>query len=201
MNSKEALLTRRNALKGAASLIGGTLAAAQLGGFLSRAAQAAADERAPLFFDTDQFALLERAVDIVIPETDSPGAVAAGVHHLIDLMMSEWAAPERQARYREGLRSLDARMRQLGPDDFVSAAPAQQLELLQALDREAYSEGTGDTFFAEFKKLVIFGYYSSEAGATQELQYEALIPEYKACVPIEDIGGRAWFWLGFSHGL
>ena len=65
MNSKEALLTRRNALKGAASLIGGTLAAAQLGGFLSRAAQAAADERAPLFFDTDQFALLERAVDIV----------------------------------------------------------------------------------------------------------------------------------------
>ena len=201
MTGKDILLTRRRALQGAASLVGGTLAAAQLGPFMSRVANAAAGDRAPLFFDAGQFALLERAVDVIIPETDTPGAAGAGVHHLIDLMLAEWASAERQARYVEGLQDVDARMQQLGPPDFVSATPSQQLELLQALDREAYSGRTGDTFFAEFKKLVIFGYYSSAAGATQELQYEPLIPDYKACVPIDDIGGRAWFWLGFSHGL
>ena len=79
--------------------------------------------------------MLERAVDIIIPETDTPGAVAAGVHHLIDLMLAEWASPARQARYTAGLRDLDARMRQLGAEDFVSAPPSRQLELLQALDR------------------------------------------------------------------
>lgn len=201
MAGKDNLLTRRRALQGAASLLGGTLAATHLGPFMSRAARAAAGDAAPVFFDTDQFALLERAVDVMLPETDTPGAVAAGVHHLIDLMLAEWASPVRQARYAVGLRDLDARMRQLGAADFVSASPSQQLELLQTLDREAFADGSGDTFFAELKKLVIFGYYSSEAGATLELQYEPLIPDYKACVPIEDIGGRAWFWLGFSHGL
>ncbi len=55
-------------------------------------------------------------------------------------------------------------------------------------------------FFREFKQLALFGYYSSEPGATIELQYELLTPEYKACAPIEDIG-RAWFWSNFRHGL
>ena len=68
------------------------------------------------------------------------------------------------------------------------------------MDEAAFADDAGDDFFREFKRLALFGYYSSEAGATVELQYEALTPEYKACVPIEDIG-RAWFWMGFRHGI
>lgn len=201
MDGKETLITRRKALQGAASLLGGSLAATQLGTILGRVAQAADSDASPIFFDADQFALLERAVDIIIPETDTPGAAAAGVHYLVDLMLAEWASPDRQARYVDGLHSLDTRMREQGPPDFVSASPEQQFELLQALDRETQAAGVRETFFGEFKMLVLFGYYSSETGATLELQYEPLTPEYKACVPIEDVGGRSWFWLGFSHGL
>ena len=201
MNRKESLITRRTALQGAASLLGSTLAATELATLPGRLAHAADGDSTPVFFDAHQFALLERAVDIIIPETDTPGAAAAGVHTLIDLMLAEWASPARQSRYVDGLRSLDTRMQAFGAADFVSASPAEQLALLQALDREAEASSYSDTFFAEFKKLVLFGYYSSEAGATLELQYEPLTPDYMACVPIEDIGGRAWFWLGFSHGL
>ncbi len=200
MDEKRALMTRRKAIQGAASLVGGTFAAAQLGTFVSRAAVAAAENSVPLFFDQDQFPLVERIVDLMIPETDTPGALAASVHHFIDLMLAEWASPERQARYVQGLQDLDARTREAGAEDFVSFSPALQLELLRELDREAHTEGATDTFFREFKKLVLFGYYSSEAGSTVELQYEPMPGDYQACVPIEDIG-RAWFWLGFSYGL
>ena len=200
--SKEtnALITRRKAIQGAASLVGGTIAAAQLGILMSRPAIAAAENSAPLFFDQDQFSLVERIVDVMIPETDTPGAHAAGVHHFIDQMLAAWASPERQARYVQGLHDLDMRLRGAGGEKFVSSSSARQLELLSAVDQEAYADGARDTFFLEFKKLVLFGYYSSEAGATVELQYEPMTADYKACVPIEDIG-RAWFWLGFSHGL
>jgi hypothetical protein len=201
VDDKETLLTRRNAIQGAAALLGGTLAAAQLGAFMSRAARAAASDSTPEFFDSDQFALVERAVDIIIPETDTPGALSAGVHRLVDRMLAEWASPERQARYVAGLRDIDTRMLELGAESFVAAPPRQQFGLLQALDVEANADGGGDTFFGEFKKLTLFGYYSSEPGATIELNYEALIPDYRACAPIAEIGGRAWFWLGFSHGL
>jgi gluconate 2-dehydrogenase gamma chain len=200
MNENSTFLTRRKAIQGAAALIGGTLTVAQLGSLASRAAVAATENSPPLFFDRTQFSIIERVVDLIIPETDTPGAHAAGVHHLIDLMLAEWASPERQARYVQGLQDLDARAKDNGAEDFASASAAQQLQELLTLDREAYAEGAPDTFFRGLKKLVLFGYYSSEAGATIELQYEQMPGDYRACMPIED-SGRAWFWLGFSHEL
>lgn len=200
---KDKLLTRRMAIQGAASLVGGTFAVAQLGGFMARAAAAATENPVPAFFDADQFSLIERVVDVMIPDTDTPGALAAGVHHFIDLMLDEWASPERQERYSHGLQDLRARLQALSGEDFMSSSNEQQLDILRDLDQAAFAAAGTDSFnsfYKEFKKLVLFGYYSSEVGATVELQYEALTPEYKACVPIEDIG-RAWFWLGFSYGL
>ncbi|MDH3440915.1 MAG: gluconate 2-dehydrogenase subunit 3 family protein, partial [Gammaproteobacteria bacterium] len=192
--------TRRQAIRGAASLVGGTIAVTQLGAFMSRAAVAATSNPAPQFFDNAQFELIEQIVDVMIPETDTPGARTAGVHHFIDMMLDEWASPERRARYIDGLDKMGDQLNELAGDDFVAASPAKKLEALQAVDSEAFTSGSPGNFYVEFKILTLFGYYSSEAGATIELQYEALTPEYKACVPIDDIG-RAWFWLGFSHGL
>ena len=200
---KKPIVTRRKAIQGAVALVGGSVAVAQFGTLMSRAALATDESSTPVFFDGDQFSLLERVVDVMIPETDTPGAHGVGVHYFIDLMMSEWASPERQERYIGGLRDVNARLRELGQEQFVSASPAKQLEALRELDEKAFAVDESDavySFYREFKKLVLFSYYSSEAGANVELQYEALTPEYKACVPIEDIG-RAWFWLGFSHGL
>jgi gluconate 2-dehydrogenase gamma chain len=200
MDKRPAVLTRRKAIQGAASLIGGTIAAAQLGPLASRAALAQAENSSPIFFDAQQFSIIERVVDLIIPETDTPGARAAGAHHLIDLMMAEWASSERQGRYVRGLEAIDERARIDAADDFRSIAAAEQLSLLQALDREAHADDSPDTFFREFKKLVLFGYYSSEAGATVELRFDPIPGDYEPCVPIED-PQRAWFWLGYGYGL
>jgi hypothetical protein len=197
MNDETNRISRRNVLQGAASLVGGTLVAAHLGPLASRATAAAADNATPVFFDVDQFSMIESMVDLIIPETDTPGAVMAGVHYFIDLMLDEWASDARQSRYRQGLQAIDARA---AADSYLSGSPAERLDLLRTLDREAFADGAPDSFFREFKKMVLFAYYSSEEGATLELQYEPMPGDYKACVPIDDIG-RAWFWLGFSHGL
>jgi len=200
MDDKPALLTRRKALQGAVSLIGGTVALVQLGPLASRAAAAATENAAPVFFDQDQFSVIEIIVDLIIPETDTPGAITAGVHHFIDLMLAEWASPERQSRYVQGLQDIDQRAREAGEEGFATNSSAQQMQLLQALDREAHIDGAPDTFFREFKKLVLFGYYSSEAGATIELKFDRIPGDYQPCVPIDD-PARAWFWLGYSYGL
>ena len=200
MDDKSALLTRRKVLQGAASLIGGTVALAQLGPLASRAAAAATENAAPVFFDQDQFSVIEIIVDLIIPETDTPGAITAGVHHFIDLMLAEWASPERQSRYVQGLQDIELRAREAGEESFTTNSPEQQMQLLQALDREAHVEGAPNTFFREFKKLVLFGYYSSEAGATIELKFDPIPGDYQPCVPIDD-PAQAWFWLGYSYGL
>ena len=192
-------LTRRQAIQGAATLVGGALAAGQLTPFLGRVARAADESAEPVFFDETQFELLGRIADVMIPETDTPGATGAGVDYFIDLMLEEWASHERQTRFRLGIEALRNALQEDGTA-FVDAPADVQLARLHALDAQAFEPTAGHSFYREFKRMLLFAYYSSEAGATLELQYEALIPDYKACEPIDDIG-RAWFWLGFSHGL
>lgn len=200
MNDDPHRLSRRDILKDAATVIGGSVLASHLGPFTIRAALAAAADAAPVFFSADQFSMIESMAELIIPETDTPGAIDAGVPHFIDLMMAEWASDVRQTRYRQGLGDIDSRARQLGAADYLSADPGDRLDLLSALDREAHAESASASFFREFKQMVLFAYYSSEVGATQELQYEPMPGRYRACAPIEDVG-RSWFWLGFSHGL
>jgi len=193
------LLTRRSALKHAVALVGGTLSVTQLG-LLSKSVAAMTPDAAPRFLNQKQFLILQRTVDLIIPETDTPGALGANAHHFIDLMLADWASPERQARYVDGLADIDRRASELGADSFSASSPAQQVELLQTLDKESFAPGSGDAFFGELKKMILFAYYSSEPGATLELRYQRIPGDYLPCVPLED-DSRAWFWIGYSHGL
>jgi len=192
-------LTRRGALKHAVALVGGTLSVTQLG-LLSQSVAAIRPDAEPRFLNQKQFLILQRTVDLIIPETDTPGALAVNAHHFIDLMLAEWASPERQARYVDGLEDIDRRARGMGSDSFFASPPALQVELLQSLDKEAFAPDAADAFFGELKKMVLFAYYSSEPGATLELRYQRIPGDYLPCVSLED-DSRAWFWIGYSNGL
>ena len=59
-------------------------------------------------------------------------------------------------------------------------------------------EGTASTqvseappFFRQLKELTLAGYYTSEVGATEELQWQASPGRYDADVPLSEVG-RAW---------
>ncbi len=192
-------LTRRDALKGAVALLGGTITAAQLG-LLRQSIAAVADDAAPRYLDSKQLETVTRIVDIVIPETDTPGAVSAGVPKFIDLLLSEWASTERQKAFIAGLGAIDDRAQQAGADSFIDSDFRDQVELLRSLDREAFADGAPDTFFRGFKKLILFAYFSSKPGATQALRFDPFPGNYEPCLPLGD-DDRAWFWLGYSYDL
>ncbi len=198
MTKDVSLLTRRAAIKRLGALIGCTMTASQLSLLATNAA--AADHSDPSFFDEDQFAMLSRIADLIIPETDTPGALGAGVHHLIDMMFAEWASADRQANWIEGLAGIDARAREHGMDSFMDGSAEEQFELLRTLDKEYFDGGNQPTFFSGLKLMVVFAYYNSETGATVELQYLPMPGDYRPCVPLEEIG-RGWFWNGYSYGL
>ena len=195
MTSNSNLLTRRKAVQGAIALVGGTVAATQLGSLVSTVS-AMGNDYSPQFLSSDQFSMIEKIVDLIIPETDTPGAKTAGVHRFIDMMLAEWASSATKTRYVEGLLAIDARAEMVGDASFVKSAPEMQLQILEALDAEAFAQNSGNTFFRELKKFVLFGYYSSEEGASVELRYDRLPGAYRGCVPLEDIG-RSWSTISF----
>ncbi|MEM6285778.1 MAG: gluconate 2-dehydrogenase subunit 3 family protein [Bacteroidota bacterium] len=52
-------------------------------------------------------------------------------------------------------------------------------------------EATAVPFYRQLKELTVAGYYTSEVGATQELQWLAVPGRYDADVPLSEVG-RAW---------
>jgi len=80
---------------------------------------------------------------------------------------------------------------------FLALEGEQQIVLLRELDAEvtALSEAelpTEDHFFGRMKSLTLYGYYTSEVGATEEL-HQVIIPGgYEACAPVRRGGSGQW---------
>jgi hypothetical protein len=138
--------------------------------------------------------------EIIIPETDTPGAKGARVNEFIDVVLTEWATEEDRNHFLEGLAGVDKQSNELYGKDFVEASPVQQLTLMRAMD-EAVGMGPGRTarhgntvperdtqlrgsFFTVFKGVTLHGYYTSEVGFSRELGLQIIPGAQHGCVPV-----------------
>jgi gluconate 2-dehydrogenase gamma chain len=132
-------------------------------------AHQAAKSSAPRKF---QFFTPEEAVEIdaisarIIPSDETPGAREAGVVYFIDRALTTFAVDD-QKTYREGLPSLQARVRELFPsvEKFSSATPEQQDQILHSLDeqtgparRHSRPGGASSSFFQAIRVHTIVGF-------------------------------------------
>ncbi len=187
-------MTRRDALKSAVALFGGSIALAQLGPVAH--AMAVAEQSGPRFLSPDQLSVLNRAVDIIIPRTDTPGAAAAGVHYFIDSMLADWANDESRERMSSAIADIDAKSQDTHGKRFVELDNDQQSVLLEAMDNEIYAlPDDADVPFGMLKWATIFGYYTSEVGASVELKFNPIPGPSPGCVPFKE-DDRAWY----KHG-
>jgi hypothetical protein len=115
--------------------------------------------------------------ELIIPETDTPGARAALVDRFIDAVLA--AAPRRdRSRFLKGLAWMDARSRMVTGSAFASATPAQQADLLTRLSADgSREEAAGIEFFSAIKGMTITGYYTSEIGLRQELGDDGVLAQ------------------------
>src|SRR3989454_8969744 len=139
--------------------------------------------------DPHQSETVATIAEMIIPATDTPGARAAEVHRFIDLLLAEWAPDDDRKQFLEGLADVDARARAASARDFLSATEAQRGTILTALDAEAQErrKAKGDAppaFVERMKFLTVYGYCTSEVGATAELHYEAIPGSYSGCTEL-----------------
>lgn len=177
-NTTDAKLNRRALLLGAVFLIGG---AAALTRFKRGERPADAGTLAAA-----QFSLLEAVADVLIPATDTPGALAAGVPEFVRRMLEEWASSDTRARIANTLDEIDKRAWVRRGASFSQITPEQRHELLRDFDAAAFV--LGDESYARLKFLVLCAYYYSEIGATQELRYEMVPGTWRSCLPLDEIG-------------
>jgi gluconate 2-dehydrogenase gamma chain len=187
-------MDRREALRRTALMLGGVLSAPTITAFLGGCdvRRVPDDQWVPRAMDQQQADLLATVTEHIIPETDTPGARAAGVHQFIDLMLAEYYPPSERQRFLAGLADLDQRARRSGGRPFLRCSADQRHALLIEMDREAFDASAGQQpFFRTLKELTLLGYCTSEVGATRELRYERIPGRYEGCIPFARVG-RTW---------
>jgi hypothetical protein len=176
-------IDRRTILAGSAGLV----SASFLWGCVKR------DENGAL--TASQMSLLEKACDLVLPRTDTPGArdlkvpafVALALKHGLDgtLNPSTPGAPPGND-YGAWLQKA------LAPD------PAKTLP---AIDAVAFAKGAPPSPWKRIKGLILIGYFTSEAGASKVLRYEAVPGRFDPDIPIKP-GDTSWAsdWTAVDFG-
>jgi hypothetical protein len=149
--------------------------------------------------------LVRQLAELILPRTDTPGAIDAGVPAFIDQIVSNWYSPQEREIFREGLASLDVFCRQAWSRPFTECDPEQQTKALSAAEDSSrgYEETSGrrirdvpdeqSPFFYKLKLLTVLGYYTSEVGSTQELSYDPVPGKYDGDLDFETVG-RQWSW-------
>jgi gluconate 2-dehydrogenase gamma chain len=178
-------IDRRDALAGIVAMFGASL--------FAPIARAATGDVTPIssgapsaaVFTPPQRALMTALSERVIPTTDTPGAIAAGVPEFIEKLLADWALPADRVPILAGLDAIEARSQADYKVAGAQATPEQQDALL-TLAMEDKLPG-GKEFFDKFRQLVITGYFTSDVGITQERKYLPVPGRYDGAYPYSEV--------------
>ena len=167
--------TRRGVLIGLLASVGAMTTAGcvqQLEKQISHPAIAAGKSAETLgFYKNTEFALVQRLSDLIIPTTDTPGAIEAGVPMLMDQLFVQWASASSQQKHREAINSIHKDLNAIAKADFINASAESQLAALKTLDEQTFSSNKfKNSQYRAVKSLIAKCYYATEPGATQELR-------------------------------
>ncbi len=185
-------MNRREAIKKTTAILGGVVFAPTIFGIL-KGCTPSDEVWKPVLFNPNQVDLTTHLADIIMPETDTPGAVEAGVPGFIEKMVNEVYTSEEREMFLEGLDEFDETCRRETGQTFFQLSKEEQHEFALAQNGKAIeTEFTeGPQFFLIFKELTLVGFFTSEMGATEVLRYEPVPGVYQGCIPFEEVG-RTW---------
>ena len=138
--------------------------------------------------------LMRTVAELVIPTTDTPGAGAVGTDDFVLVALAHGLEGTRKPPAADP--SLTPYLRADGSLDhtawldarlggaWLTLPPARQAEQLAALDAAAFKGDPAAAPWRAIKALILTGYYTSEVGGSQELNYELVPGRFAPKVPV-----------------
>jgi gluconate 2-dehydrogenase gamma chain len=162
----------------------------------------------PKTLNPHQYATVKTMAELIIPRTETPGATDVGAADFIDLILTEWYEDSERTRLLAGIADVDTRAQALFAKNFIGCTATQQGLALDGLgeqmieererererswsDSETSTSGSetevpeeSKNFYFTLRQLTLTAYYTSEAGATEELHYEIIPAHHAGCVEV-----------------
>ena len=132
--------------------------------------------------------------EVIIPETDTPGASQAGVTEFVAALVDGWLDDDDRDLFLEGLDTVDPAARERFGADFADCSAEQQSEYVGDLDaevtrlREDPDANASDHFFHHVKRFTITAYFTSEVGLAA-LGHRISFRTFEGCAPLTPAEG------------
>jgi gluconate 2-dehydrogenase gamma chain len=192
-------MNRREALKRTAWAMGGVVSAPAILSVLQGCTAKPTINWKPEYLTADQASIVSEVAEIIIPKTETPGAKDVGVPSFIDKVLKDCYSKEDQDRFSSGLTAFDEGAKKEYGDSFMDLDDDKRKTYVKKLHDEAIQTERSTNpapkrpFILMMKELTMLGFFTSEVGATQVLQYEAVPGAYKGCIPVSEAGnGKTW---------
>ena len=185
-------MDRKEAIKRSALIMGGLIFAPNALGVLSGCKARPGLGWSPEYFTRTHAELISSLAETIIPETETPGALEAGVPGFIEEMVYTGYTQEARDLFLNGLDTFDALSNETHGDSFSNLSDEIRYQFASEQNRLAIeTENDGPPFFLIMKELTMMGYFTSEPGAKQALRYERIPGRFDGCVPFEEVG-KTW---------
>jgi hypothetical protein len=197
MITNQSKIKRRAAIKKAGLILGYSVSGPALVGIMNGCTAKEMLDWQPLILTEAEISIVHAASSRIIPSGQTPGAADAGVTRFIDQMVAEYYLPEDQQRFQAGIEELTKLSEAVIAKPFGEGTTTEQDQLLSELvqstrDELARGSGKGKPFFLMLKELTVLGFFSSEVGATQFLNFDDIPGGFRGCEPLESVGGKTW---------
>jgi gluconate 2-dehydrogenase gamma chain len=178
-------IDRREAIRRAALMVGVALTPE----WLSFAA-GAQTPAARTYLAAAQGPILSAAAERILPRTDTPGAIDAGVPAFVDRFYGEFMSAADKQLLVKALDEIESGATRAHGASFATLPPAQQDAVLRTI--AAAQQGKTPSSFDLLRSVTILGYFTSEQVGKNVLHYDPVPGGYDGCVPIAQVGRRNW---------
>jgi hypothetical protein len=140
-----------------------------------------------------QMRLLRELVETIIPQTETPGAAATDTHGFIDILLANSRSPREAGKFVSDLDQVGEKVSQHWGKAFPDLSAQDKHAAMSALaHQQAPFDELPRNFFRRLKALTVLGYYSSEAGASEELVFLPVPGGYRGDFKLSENGGKAF---------
>ncbi|WP_445732702.1 gluconate 2-dehydrogenase subunit 3 family protein [Mariniflexile sp.] len=207
-------MNRRDALKNLTMGLGYTVAAPTIFNMLA-SCTAETENWNPMFLSIDEKYMVTHLIDIILPKTDTPGALDLNVPQFLDMMYFEIENKVNQDLFKNGatlfaekfastynpiiLEGKKSDFEKLlssyftMPEEVVDLVLQEQKLRPEQVNEDALERYTMYKFLLSVRYYAMFGYCTSEKVGEEILAYDPIPGVYSACITVEEAtGGKAW---------
>lgn len=182
-------MNRRDALRRTAAITGMAIGSSVTVGLLESCQPSGKPTWPPIFLKQDEIKLISAIADILLPKTETVGALDLHVTEFIDLMLRDCFSDEEQKLFRESLNAFTSRVDKEYSNLFEECTTDEKTSIIDAEEvrsQEQFSRTSNKSFYQTVKELTLLGFFTSESVMKNMLNYDPIPGRYDGCIPFSN---------------